>query len=321
MGTTMLRLDTPDTAFVHWLNSRHLNPSPKTVDSLWLNITSLCNQRCAHCHVRASPDSGIHMTDDIIQQCLRVLEKFQQIRTVDLTGGAPELHPGFERIVGALTEMGKKVVVRHNLTVTLDGNPVTGESKLALPQFFADNQVEILASLPYLEAGPTDAVRGRGVFRKSIESLRLLNAAGYGTRGLALILVVNSDQPLTLSGRIELEQLFKSRLGEFGIMIDGILTVTNLIIGRHAVSLRRRGRLRNTENSLRRSAIELSIERALCRSRLSVGIDGRLYDCDFNFALGLPVGDIFAFDLDRLLARDIRFGEHCYGCIAGAGSG
>jgi radical SAM/Cys-rich protein len=307
--------------FEHWLTSRQLDISPLEINTLWLNITRLCNQSCSHCHVEASPNAKIQMTDDVIYQCLIVLRKHEKITTVDLTGGAPELHPRFEQFVETCMLMNKRIIVRHNLTVTLDGNPVTGESKQHLPQFFAANRVEILASLPFCDERKTDAVRGKGVFQKSIESLRRLNQVGYGADGLSLKLVINSDGPLTAAQRIHLEQEFINKLSEQGIRFDGILTVTNLPLGRYAESPRLLGYCDAYKENLKKSANESSAESAVCRSLVTVGVDGLLYDCDFNFAKGLPIGNIFDFNYDRLITRRIQFDDHCFGCIAGAGSG
>lgn len=295
--------------------------SPLGIDTLWLNITRLCNQNCTHCHFESSPDSMFHMADDVIYQCLIVLRKHAKITTVDLTGGAPELHPRFEQFVSTCSIMGKRTIVRHNLTVTLDGNPQTGEPKEQLPQFFAANNVEILASLPSCDQQQTDVVRGSGVFQKSIESLKRLNRVGYGSDSLKLNLVVNTDGPLTTLQRIDLEQEFRRKLLQQGIVFNEMLTVTNMPVGRYAETLRHHGNFSDYEDALRKSAAESSAKSAVCRSLVSVGPDGRLYDCDFNLSLGLPIGNIFDFDYGRLMARKIEFGDHCFGCIAGAGSG
>lgn len=312
---------TPNFTFGEWLESHQMNLSPVGIDTLWLNITRLCNQTCTHCHVEASPDSILHMADDVIYQCLIVLRRHDLINTVDLTGGAPELHPRFEQFVNTCTQMDKRVIVRHNLTVTLDGDPITGTAKRHLPKFFAENRVEVLASLPYCYERKTDAMRGQGVFQKSIESLRLLNLAGYGSDGLKLKLVVNTDGPLTTSERIRLEQDFRQKLDEQGVHFNEILTVANMPVGRHAEALRLQGRLDDYMVDLAKSASVSSAESAVCRSLVSVGVDGQLFDCDFNFALGLPIGNIFDFAYDRLIIRKIAFGDHCFGCISGAGSG
>ncbi len=308
--------------FNAWLNARGLELTPTGIDALWLNITRLCNQSCRHCHVESSPSSPLQMNESVLAECLRVLRHHEHIETVDITGGAPELHPRFERLVESCRILGKRVAVRHNLTVTLDGDPFTGERKDHLPEFFAANQVEILASLPSCDEKATDIIRGRGVFQKSIESLRQLNAAGYGKNpGLVLKIVANCDGPLTAAGRAGLEIEFEEALATHGIAFDELLTVTNMPAGRYAESLRHEGRYEEYMDSLLDSSSVQTARSAVCRSLVSVDANGRLYDCDFNLALGRSIGTIFDFNYDALLDRKIAFGGHCFGCTAGAGSG
>jgi radical SAM/Cys-rich protein len=308
--------------FGAWLASRRLALPPTGIDTLWLNITRLCNQACRHCHMEASPEKPLHMGEDVMAGCLRVLEQITSIKTVDITGGAPELHPRFEQLVEACRALGKHVVVRHNLTVTIDDDPLSGKPKDHLPEFFAVNGVELLASLPYCNEEATDAVRGSGVFEKSIESLRRLNAAGYSINPeLKLKLVANYDGPLGEADRINIEREFKDALACYGIGFDDLLTVTNMPAGRYAESLRREGRYQAYMDALFTSASETAARTAVCRNLISVDIDGRLYDCDFNQALDFPIGTVFDFDYDALLHRKIAFGSHCFGCITGAGSG
>ena len=308
--------------FNAWLAARGLELLPTGIDTLWLNITRLCNQSCRHCHLEASPSNPLHMNESVIAACLQALERHDEISTVDLTGGAPELHPRFEHLVESCRALGKQVVVRHNLTVTLDGDPLTGVSKNHLPEFFAAHNVEILASLPTCDEESTDAVRGRGVFQKSIESLRRLNAAGYGINpGLALKIVANCDGPLTAAGRAVLEHEFEDALAGRGIVFDELLTVTNMPVGRYAGHLRRQGEYGGYMDVLIETSSEATARSAVCRSLISVGLDGNLYDCDFNLALGRSIGTVFDFDYHALLDRRIAFGSHCFGCSAGAGSG
>lgn len=313
--------------FYGWLNARNLTLPPIAVKTLWLNITRLCNQSCRHCHLEASPSTLLHMNDAVINACLRVLSMDNAIKSVDITGGAPELHPRFKSLVTSIRAAGKKVTVRHNLTVTLDVHPVSGECQDFLPKFFAANQVELLASLPSYEKACTDEIRGNGVFEKSLESLRRLNAVGYGyLPELVLKLVTNHDGPLTETGRSDLENRFQDVLSGYGIRFNELLTVTNVPVGRYAMELDRTGVYDDYMNSLVCTSGEAAIRAAVCRTLISVGIDGRLYDCDFNQALGLNLNadspqTIFEFDHDRLINRNITFASHCFGCSAGAGSG
>ena len=156
---------------------------PLSIDTLQVNITKLCNQQCRHCHVDASPARREMMSADGIAKCLAILERNPRIGTLDITGGAPELHPGFDGFVERAAALGKHVMVRHNLTVQLDAHPQTGESKEYLPAFFARHRVEVVSSLPYYQQYFTDAQRGAGVFGKSIEAMKRLNAVGYGVEG------------------------------------------------------------------------------------------------------------------------------------------
>ena len=161
---------------------------PLALATLQVNITKLCNQQCRHCHVDASPARTETMSPEGIAKCLEILEKHPRIAKLDITGGAPELHPGFDGFVERAVGLGKHVMVRHNLTVQLDGHPQTKESKQHLPAFFARQRVEVISSLPYYQQFFTDAQRGRGVFGKSIEAMRRLNAEGYGVEGSGLVL-------------------------------------------------------------------------------------------------------------------------------------
>ncbi|MGI2335040.1 MAG: arsenosugar biosynthesis radical SAM (seleno)protein ArsS [Dehalogenimonas sp.] len=313
--------------FSAWLKSRNLILLPTSIETLWLNITRLCNQSCRHCHLTASPETPQHMSEAVMNACLSVIQNNDAIRSVDITGGAPELHPRFEYLVRSIAALGKNITVRHNLTVTVDGHPLTGESKNHLPRLFADNRVELLASLPSWDKEAADHIRGRDVFEKSIISLRRLNTAGYGhCPELVLKLVTNHDGPLTETERANMEGQFKEILGGYGIIFNELLTVTNMPAGRYASELRRTGDYDDYMEALVCASGDSAIKAAVCRSLISVGMDGRLYDCDFNHALDLGLNrdspqTVFQFDHDRLLSRSITFASHCFGCSAGAGSG
>jgi radical SAM/Cys-rich protein len=267
------------------------------------------------------------MSQEVIRAALEALRRHPEISAVDLTGGAPELHPEFEDLVESCRALGKRVVVRHNLTVTLDGDPLTKQPKDHLPAFFAANRVEILASLPSIDAETTDGIRGKDVFNKSIESLQRLAMAGYGgDPELCLKVVTNVDGPLSPCDRASLERRFKSALAPLGIGFDELLTVTNMLVGRYAEDLQRDGQLDGYLRRLADAASGEAATEAVCRFLVNVGIDGRLYDCDFNQAVGLPIGGatpatIFDFDYAGLMKRQIAFARHCFGCSAGAGSG
>ena len=303
---------------------------PLAVGTLQVNITRMCNQVCRHCHVDASPARRETMSAEGIARCVEILARHPQIAKLDLTGGAPELHPGFDRFVEDARALGKHVMVRHNLTVQLDPHPLTGESKAYLPDFFARHRVEVISSLPYYQAFFTDAQRGAGVFEKSMEAMRRLNAVGYGRQGSGLVLnlVYNPVGPYLPAAQAALEADYKRELkAKFGLEFNGLLTITNMPINRFRLHLEKTGQLEPYMDRLLAAFNPAAAEGVMCRTLISVGHDGRVYDCDFNQMLelhatgarGEPLS-IFDFDFDAVLKRRIRFGEHCLGCTAGAGS-
>jgi radical SAM/Cys-rich protein len=312
------------------LKSRGIELPPLSIDTLQVNITKLCNQQCRHCHVDASPARREMMSAEGIAKCLEILERNPRIGTLDITGGAPELHPGFDGLVERATALGRHVMVRHNLTVQLDPHPQTGESKEHLPGFFARHRVEVVSSLPYYQQYFTDAQRGTGVFGKSIEAMRRLNAVGYGAErsGLTLNLVYNPVGPYLPAPQAALEADYKRELkAKFGLSFNRLFTITNMPINRFRLHLEKTGQLEAYLDKLAAAFNPAAAEGVMCRSLLSVGYDGRIYDCDFNQMLELSAGSrggkplsIFDFDFDAALGRRIAFGEHCLGCTAGAGS-
>ena len=312
------------------LRTRSIELPPLSVETLQVNITKLCNQQCRHCHVDASPARREMMSPEGLEQCLEILARHAQIAKLDITGGAPELHPGFDRFVERAVALGKHVMVRHNLTVQLDPHPQTGASKEYLPAFFARNKVEVISSLPYHQEYFTDAQRGSGVFRKSMEAMRRLNAVGYGVAGSGLVLnlVYNPVGPYLPPAQPALEADYKRELkARFGLVFNSLYTMTNMPINRFRLHLDKSGQLDAYMEKLLAAFNPAAAEGVMCRSLISVGHDGRIYDCDFNQMLELTVAgadrrplSIFDFDFEAVLKRDIRFGEHCLGCTAGAGS-
>ncbi len=303
---------------------------PLAIDTLQLNITKRCNQACRHCHVDASPARTEMLSPAGIAACLDVLAQHPQIRTVDITGGAPELHPQFATLVERATALGRHVMVRHNLTVQLDGDPATRVPMTHLPAFFAQHRVEVVSSLPYYQAFFTDAQRGHGVFQKSIEALQRLNAVGYGQdgSGLQLNLVYNPVGPYLPAAQASLEADYKQSLMQhFGIRFNGLFTITNMPIHRFRLHLEKSGQYAAYMDKLLAAFNPAAAAGVMCRNLISVDHRGHLYDCDFNQQLDLPIrapsgqaATIFDFDPQRLLKRSIRFGDHCLGCTAGAGS-
>ena len=219
------------------------------------------------------------------------------------------------------------VMVRHNLTVTFDGNPQTGKDMHYLPAFFAEHRCEVVSSLPYYQEFFTDKQRGSGVFQKSIEGIRQLNALGYGQADsdLKLNLVYNPVGPYLPAPQPQLEADYKRELKQrFGLVFNNLFTITNMPINRFSLHLKKSGQYEEYMDKLLAAFNPGAAEGVMCRNLISVDHEGRIYDCDFNQMLDMPVdgavGSIFEFDYDKLLQRRIKFAAHCFGCTAGAGS-
>ena len=312
------------------LGQHNIKLPPRSIDTLQVNLTRLCNQVCRHCHVDSSPTRTEMLSPEGVAKCLEILEQHPQITKLDLTGGAPELHPRFDEFVEQAVAMGKHVMVRHNLTVQSDGNPQTSESKEYLPRFFAQNRVEVISSLPYYQAYFTDAQRGAGVFGKSITGLQRLNAVGYGIEesGLLLNLVYNPVGPYLPPPQKNLEADFKLELdAKYGVKFNHLYTITNMPINRFKLHLEHSGQYEAYMEKLLASFNPAAAKEVMCRSLISVDYDGRLYDCDFNQMLALQANgkrglglSLFDFNFNETLERQIRFANHCLGCTAGSGS-
>ena len=291
------------------------------VEVLQVNVGKFCNQSCGHCHVDAGPDRTEVMPVAIAEQCLGVLAE-HDIPTLDITGGAPELSPVFRLLVQRAHAMDRRVIDRCNLTVLLVA------SHADLPEFLASHRVEIIASLPYYLAEPTDAQRGPNVFSRSIEAIRRLNALGYGdpASGLTLNLVYNPTGAFLPPRQSAIESDFRRELARrYDVRFNALYTIANMPIGRFLEFLERSGNLDRYLDTLVASYNEAAAGRVMCRQTLSVGWDGTLYDCDFNQMLNMPLRsslprDIGSFSADRLERREIAVGPHCYGCTAGSGS-
>ncbi len=294
---------------------------PSTINTLQVNLGKMCNQTCEHCHVDAGPDRLEIMTWETMQNCLDAMDH-PAIETIDLTGGAPEMNPDFKWFVEKIKKLEKHVMVRSNLTI-LESN--TAYRKL--PKFFAENNIEVVSSLPCYTADNTDKQRGDGVFNKSIAALKALNGVGYGKSGsgLNLNLVYNPLGAFLPPDQSKLELDYKKQLSEnFGIVFNSLYAITNLPISRFLDYLVASGKYEKYMDTLIQNFNPQTVEGVMCRNLVSVGWDGRLYDCDFNqmLELGLENGSnhISNFDYTQLDSRSIKLGQHCYGCTAGAGS-
>jgi len=288
---------------------------------LQVNLGYVCNQSCLHCHVGAGPRRTEVMDGGTAARVLDFALR-AEVESLDLTGGAPEFNPCFRWLVGDASAAGLKLIDRCNLTVLLE------PGQAGLVEFLAAHRVEIVASLPcYLEEN-VDAQRGRGVFRASIRALRALNDLGYGgDGGPALSLVYNPQGPYLPPPQGPLEADYRRFLWEsHGVRFTRLLTLANMPIRRFGSILRSRGALDDYLDLLRSAHRTENLDAVMCRSLLSVDWRGRVYDCDFNQMLDLPLENggeplhIRSLSPDRLRGRPIRVAEHCYGCTAGQGS-
>jgi radical SAM/Cys-rich protein len=308
-------------SFEQSLESSGLFPlRPTTLEILQVNVGRRCNQTCRHCHVDAGPDRKEVMPRTVMEAVLAFLAR-HRIPRLDITGGAPELHPDFRELVARGAATGAHVMHRCNLTAILLPNFSD------IPALLASHRVEIIASLPYFQARETDAQRGEGVFEESIEGIRRLNALGYGRgTGLELNLVANPVGTFLPGDQRALETMWKRELkSRFDLDFDHLFTITNMPISRYLDFLDERGRTVDYMTRLANAYNPAAAASVMCRNTLSVGYDGGLYDCDFNQMLELPVDaraprTIFDATPDALQARAIAVGPHCYGCTAGAGS-
>jgi radical SAM/Cys-rich protein len=286
-----------------------------------INVGKLCNQTCRHCHVDSGPDRKEIMSRETAEVCIRALAA-TEIPTVDITGGAPELNPNFRWLVEQARSLGRHVMDRCNLSVLL----LPSQSDLA--EFLAAHRVEVVASLPYFRAAQTDAQRGDGVYDKSIRALQRLNALGYGCEGsgLALNLVHNPVGAFLPPKQEAIEAQFRRELErQHGIRFNHLYTITNMPISRFLEFLIETGNFEGYMERLANAFNPAAAAGVMCRYTLSVGWDGRLYDCDFNQMLDLPVAPglprhIRDFNPEKLNHRTIVTANHCYGCTAGAGS-
>lgn len=308
-------------SFAKRMNEVSLFPlKPVDVEILQINVGKMCNQVCKHCHVDAGPDRKEIMTRETMQQCLDAL-KGSGIKTVDLTGGAPEMNPDFRWFVEGISALGMKTIVRCNLTIIL-ANPKYHD----LPDFFKKHKVNVVSSLPYFTARRTDAQRGDGVFEKSIKALQMLNAVGYGKGDpdLQLDLVYNPSGAFLPGDQGDLQKEFKSKLADgYQITFDNLFSITNLPVSRFLEYLVNSGNYEEYMIELVNAFNPVAAAGVMCRNTISVSWDGFIYDCDFNQMLDMKIESvkhIADFNVEKLMNREIILNQHCYGCTAGAGS-
>lgn len=301
------------------------------IATLQINLGKKCNLACTHCHVEASPKRTEELTPEICEQLITLIDRFPQIETVDLTGGAPEMNYGFRPLVEAARSRGKTVIVRSNLTI------FAIEGYTDLPDYFAQQRVRVVASLPCYLADNVDNMRGSGVFDGSIRGLQQLNALGYGSDpDLILDLVYNPPLPIAPEkfalppDQTQLEAAYRAYLErEFGVRFNHLLTIANLPIGRTKQVLQRHGLDRAYTQFLADNFNPATVDGLMCRNQLSIDYLGQVFDCDFNQMEDLPARDRAGQGLTvaRLLELGtleaigvVRTADFCYGCTAGAGS-
>lgn len=288
--------------------------------TLQVNLGYRCNQTCLHCHVNAGPNRTEMMSDELIELIPRVL-KARNIHTLDLTGGAPEMHPRFRDLVRQARQLGVKVIDRCNLTILFE------DDQQGLAEFLAEHRVEVVASLPCYSLENVDKQRGKGVFDLSIAGLQKLNALGYGQADsdLVLNLVYNPQGPTLPPPQQALEADYKRELSQhFDIVFNQLFTITNMPIKRFGSMLLSKGQFVPYMQLLKDNFSQTNLDNLMCRTTLSVDWQGQLHDCDFNQQLEIPLPGTRHQLADLLEANPtgnpIATADHCYGCTAGQGS-
>lgn len=309
-------------SFHEKLKSHGLQLKRQAVEIVQVNIGRRCNQACHHCHVEAGPKRIENMEEACVDRVIKLLQSSAGIHTLDLTGGAPELNPHFRRLVIEARKLNLKVIDRCNLTVFFEN----GQEDT--PVFLRDQGVHIIASLPCYSRDNVEEQRGRGVFDKSIEALKMLNQLGYGHEesALSLDLVYNPTGPFLPPAQSKLEADYKKELKElFGIEFSRLYTITNMPIKRFLTDLERSDKLESYMDLLANAFNPIAAEHVMCKNLVSIAWNGGLFDCDFNQMLDLPLsrGEISVWDIasfDELKGSSIVFANHCFACTAGAGS-
>ena len=291
------------------------------VNTLQMNITRKCNLACKHCHVQAGPNRKEMMSPQTISQCIQTA-RHPSIDTIDITGGSPEMHPDIERLISEMAQLNKRILLRSNLVILLDSQ------YQHLIDNFAENKVEIVGSLPDYHQQRSDRQRGNGIYHKSIEAMRKLNKTGYGQpeSGLILDLMHNPAGAYLPGSQSALEAEYKRVLNQqHNILFNKLFCLANCPIGRYLEYLKKSGNLDDYMSTLRKSFNPRSARKVMCRTTVSVGFDGKLYDCDFNQVENLSVNSgspthIRNFNHGQLANRQIETREHCFSCTAGEGS-
>lgn len=317
MEMTMQKTNT----FLQTLKEHGIYEKRNSIELVQLNITKKCNQSCTHCHVNAGPRRSEEMSLLVIDRILDLLRLHNNVKTVDITGGAPELNTNFKYLVQKLRELNLNIIDRCNLTVLLEN----GQEDTA--KFLAENKVTIIASLPCYTEENVDFQRGNQIFKKSILVLKQLNALGYGKEdsGLLLNLVYNPLGDYLPGDQKNLEDDYRLILKEkYDINFNHLYTITNMPINRFAAKLKQEGKYEDYFNLLYSKFNENAADKIMCKKQISIGLDGKLYDCDFNQAEKLSIysDKKTIWDIEDLneISNTITFKSHCFGCTAGNGS-
>ncbi|MGM0424247.1 MAG: arsenosugar biosynthesis radical SAM (seleno)protein ArsS [Thermodesulfobacteriota bacterium] len=294
----------------------------KSIEILQINVGKRCNLSCKHCHVEAGPHRTEVMTQETLQTCLEILARHPSIHTIDITGGSPEMNPNLEWFLREASGLGRRILIRSNLLILLE------DSYAHFLDLYARIGAEVVGSLPAYQQGLTDRQRGTKSFERIIQAIRLLNQRGYGLEKsqLKLHLVHNPVGAFLPGAQQALEHEYRSKLKkEHQVSFNTLFNLTNCPLGRYLEYLLQTDNFQEYMQTLIQAFNPRAVEQAMCRTTLSVGWDGSLYDCDFNQMLGLQVNHgapshLEHFDLDQLCSRRIVLGNHCYCCTAGSGS-
>ncbi len=302
------------------LNAHELNLVHDKPNELQMNLGKLCNLACHHCHVDAGPKRTEVMTWEVMEKIL-VWAKAAKIERADLTGGAPELNPHFRQFCDALIAMNVQITSRCNITVLFE----PGQEDLA--QWYRDREIRLVCSLPCYTEDNVDAQRGKGVFDKSIAGLQMLNELGYGkNEKLSLDLVYNPVGAHLPPEQAGLEQDYRHMLSEnFDIVFSNLLAITNIPINRFAHALKRDGELDDYQHLLVSNFNAMTVDQLMCKSLINLDWEGRVFDCDFNQMLEIPMSGgeeryLWDLEIDEIAGAAIATNRHCFGCTAGAGS-
>ncbi|MDT8316433.1 MAG: arsenosugar biosynthesis radical SAM protein ArsS [bacterium] len=291
------------------------------LETLQVNTGSLCNMTCRHCHVKGNPASKEVMNQKTAESVIQFLFR-HRVKTLDITGGAPEMAPSFQELVTKAGDLVDEIIVRCNLTIIFE------EGMEFLPDFYARSGIHLVCSLPCYTKENVDAQRGEGTFQKSMDALKILNTKGYGIdSSLKLTLVYNPGGAFLPGNREALEADYKKALSSIGITFNDLITITNMPVNRFDDGLTREDKADNYMSLLAENFNPGTLGKVMCKNLVSVGWDGRLYDCDFNQALDIPIKDKSGMpfsidDLDpaSLIGGEIHCADHCLGCLAGEGS-